>query len=335
MARGRPKGAKDKKPRKRAGGSVQYDAEVFGWLDKGHAAFVLVKELLGNFFKGKLALHDVRPMLRTPGKPVEWGVRLASVPGHLRQVQVEGPTNRVLLIDKAWWESAGDQERKGRVHACLARAAKEKPVQVSESALRAHGAYLGEIRDIVEAGARQLELEFGEAKAAFGVEEGMTAAGDPVPETSNTGRTEADAAERAEEIAELEAGTQPQPVAHEPDGDYSPEDFDEDGALLPLSERTARRNAVEVGSEVIVTDEALDDELAVRDAPVVEVDESGCELEYKGDDPGNEIDDELEGAELADEPAEGEPIVLGMIAGGDEDTEAADAEPVEEFAATV
>jgi hypothetical protein len=208
----RTKGAKDRQPRKRRADKPTYDAEVFSWLAKGHEAFELVKWLIASYFKKELTLGDVRPMFREPGRPVEWGCRLGSVPGHLRQVQVEGQTNRVVLIDRDWWVKAGEQERKGRLHALLARAAKEKPIEVSESALRAHGAYTGALRDIAEVGAKQLELELHEAEEAMGVAEPRAVEERYVPAPGET-------------------------------GGFAPEDFDEDGALKPLAEREERRKA--------------------------------------------------------------------------------------------
>ena len=260
---GRPKGSKNKPKvsegagqvpapkraatgRKRGRPRVEHPKETWSWLAKGHEAFELVDELLGTHFAGRLTVADARPLLRDGGKPVTWGCKLVSVPSYLKPLQVEGHTDRVLLIDKTWWTGASLQERKGRVHAALARAMKEKPVEISESALRAHGLYAVELRDVAEVGARQLTLELDEAKRSFELG-GETSAGDPAPEPEQPhevcpGRGPDDAAERAREIEELE---HPAPTVepHVPDAGsgYRPEDFDEDGTLKTLAERVEAR----------------------------------------------------------------------------------------------
>jgi len=245
----RTKGAKDKSPRKRKGASVARGAptpaklkeppEGYGWLSDGHAAYEMAKELLLGFYKGDLTIGDARPMLRTGGKPVSWGCRLATVPRHLRDVQVDGPTKQALLIDKDWWESAGHVEQKGMLHACLARAAREKPVEVMESALRAHGAYTKPVGDIVEIGARQLTLALEEAEAEMLP---------PVVLDTDSGRDAEDAAERAREIDESQRTIEPSPLlapvpeTHVEDG-YRESDFDEEGTLKTLAERVGVHEA--------------------------------------------------------------------------------------------
>jgi hypothetical protein len=250
---GRPKGSKNKKPRAARKDKPVYPVEGWRWLGKADEAYQMVVELVKTYYAKELSIGDVRPMLRTPGKPVEWGCRLGSVPGHLRQVQVEGQTNRVVLVDRDWWEKADVRERQGRLHALLARAAKEKPVMVSESALRAHGAYTGEIRDVVEAGAKQLELELGEAKAAFpiasGADEVPVDVGAMGPPGECTGSTPESGAvlvrePSREELVDAEVSGQP--------GDY-----DADGALKPLAEREEERAARAMAEAALPAEEPL------------------------------------------------------------------------------
>jgi len=264
---GRPKGSKNKPkgelvaesagavpaPKRAATGKKvgrpreAHPKETWGWVAVGHEVYALVKELLTSHFARELTVADARPLMRDGGKPVTWGCKLGSVPSYLKSLQVEGHTDRVLLIDKAWWEKAGAQERKGRVHAVLARAAKERPVELSALALRAHGLYVGELRDLAEVGARQLTLELDEARAAFGV--GIeTAAGGSEPQAEvNSGRGPGDAVERAKEIEESQRPSAPEPEPHVPEPtavvvpEGEAEDLDEEGALKPLAQRMEER----------------------------------------------------------------------------------------------
>jgi hypothetical protein len=151
---------------------AQEPQATYGWLGKGHKAYKMVVGLLKTYYGERLGLGDVRPALRSGGKAVSWGAKLLSVPGPLRALQSEGPTNGVLLIDEAWWNGAGLREQEGVLHGVLAQAAKEERVVVYASAVAAHGAYTVQLEDVVQHGYKQLKLRLEEAEETWGIGEG-------------------------------------------------------------------------------------------------------------------------------------------------------------------
>jgi len=148
----------------------QHDKETFSWLGKAHEAYQMIVELLKTHFTPKLGIGDVRPVLRSPGKPVTWKAKLVTIPACVRGIMGEGHTNRVALIDRDWWDRSNSRERQGVLHALLAQAAKEEKIVVYASAVAAHGAYTQMLEDVVQHGYRQLKLQLHEAEEAFGIE---------------------------------------------------------------------------------------------------------------------------------------------------------------------